>query len=266
METRIPPNPVKARLATGEPAIGLGVHLARSGEIAYIAKATGHDFIWIDTQHGLFDLETIRHLALTALALGVAPVVRVRGVEDPSVAHLLDGGVTGIVFPDIVSPEDAKRAVASVKFAPTGSRSLGGAYPQFNYQRIPQSEAVPLLNETTVVVCMVETVAGLDNVEDIAAVEGVDVVHIGTSDMLNSMGKPGSHDDPEIVAAVDRVVAAALAHGKHAGCGGNRTIDAQRKWIRRGVRFLTSNTDLGLVSVGAREWIDALRAPIEPRP
>ena len=95
-------------------------------------------------------------------------------------AHLLDGGVTGIVFPDIVSPEDAKRAVASVKFAPTGSRSLGGAYPQFNYQRIPQSEAVPLLNETTVVVCMVETVAGLDNVEDIAAVEGVDVVHIGT--------------------------------------------------------------------------------------
>jgi len=73
----------------GQPAIGLGVQLSRSGEIAYVAKATGHDFIWIDTQHALIDLETIRHLSLTALALGVASVVRVRGVGDPSVPQLL---------------------------------------------------------------------------------------------------------------------------------------------------------------------------------
>lgn len=255
-------NSVKDRLALGEPAIGLGVHLARSGEIAFIAKATGHDFIWIDTQHGLFDLETIRHLSLTALALGVAPVVRVRGVDDPSVAHLLDGGVTGIVFPDVENADGARRAVAAAKFSPIGNRSLGGAYPQFNYQRIPQSEAVPLLNDSTLVVCMVETVAGLNNVEEIAAVEGVDVIHIGTSDMLNSMGKQSQHGDPEIVAAVDRVVAAARANGKYAGSGGNRNVEAQRDAIRRGVRFLTSNTDLGLVSLGARQWIDALRAPI----
>src|SRR5262245_10601 len=74
-------NPVKQRLAAGEPALGLNVRLARSPDVARIAKATGHDFIFIDTQHSIFDLETIANMAHTALAIGVAPLVRVRGID-----------------------------------------------------------------------------------------------------------------------------------------------------------------------------------------
>src|ERR1700680_5131540 len=82
-------NPVKERMRAGDVALGITVRMGRSAEIAHIAKATGHDFIFIDVQHSIFNLETIAHMAHTALAIGVAPLVRVRGVNDPDVSLLL---------------------------------------------------------------------------------------------------------------------------------------------------------------------------------
>src|SRR5262245_8720098 len=105
-------NPAKERMKAGGVALGLSVRLARSADVARIAKATGHDFIFIDGQHSIFNLETIAHIAQAALAIGVAPVVRVRGVDDPDISMLLDNGVTGIVFPDVSTVAQAKKAVA----------------------------------------------------------------------------------------------------------------------------------------------------------
>ena len=121
-------------MKAGGVALGLSVRLARSADIARIARATGHDFLFIDGQHSIFNLETIAHMAQAALAIGVAPVVRVRGVEDPDVPMLLDNGVTGIVYPDVSTVEQARRAVARARFAPLGSRSVVGGYPHFDYQ------------------------------------------------------------------------------------------------------------------------------------
>ena len=100
-------NPVKTRMGAGDVALGLVVRLARSGDITRIAKTTGHDFIFIDRQHSLFSLETVGHIAQAALGCGVAPLVRVRSCGDPDVSLLLDGGATGIVFPDVSSAADA---------------------------------------------------------------------------------------------------------------------------------------------------------------
>ena len=83
-------NPVKARLAAGGIALGMNVRLARSGDVARIAKSSGHDFLFIDMQHGLYDVETVGHIAHTALGCGVAPLVRVRSCDDPNTALLLD--------------------------------------------------------------------------------------------------------------------------------------------------------------------------------
>src|SRR5437763_4777776 len=167
-------NPVKVRMAAGDVALGMIVRLSRSGDIARIAKTTGHDFIFIDRQHSLFSLETIGHIAQAALGCGVAPLVRARGCDDPDTALLLDNGVTGIVFPDVSNAADARCAVAACKFPPIGARSVGGAYPDFDLAPVPVDEAVRLLNENTLVVCMIETSEGLANVNEIAAVDGVD--------------------------------------------------------------------------------------------
>jgi 2-keto-3-deoxy-L-rhamnonate aldolase RhmA len=252
-------NPVKETLRAGGVSLGLTVRLGRSPDIARIAKASGHEFIFIDTQHSIYDLETIAAIAHTALAIGVAPLVRVRSIDDPDVSLLLDNGVTGIIYPDVANAEQARQAVATCKFAPIGRRSVVGGYPHFDYRAVALTESVPQLNDACLLVCMIETMEGLDNVEEIAAVDGVDVLHVGSNDLLVNMGKPGRFDDPAIIAAQDRVIKAAKAHGKFAGIGGNRDVVRQAAAIRRGAQFVTTQTDIALLAAAAREWTQGVR-------
>jgi staphyloferrin B biosynthesis citrate synthase len=252
-------NPVKERMQAGEAALGMNIRLARSADIARIAKATGHDFIFIDVQHSIFSLETIAHVANAALAIGVAPLVRVRSCDDPDTSLLLDNGALGIVFPDINNAAEARRAVAAAKFPPVGERSVSGGYPHFDYRSVPLAQSVPLLNDATLVVCMIETREGLANIEEIAAVDGVDVIHVGSNDLLAALGKPGKFDDSDLVAALDRAIAAARKHGKFAGCGGNRDVERQVQVIRKGVRFVTTQTDIGFLMAAASKWTTGVR-------
>jgi 2-keto-3-deoxy-L-rhamnonate aldolase RhmA len=259
-------NPVKARLRAGDCALGMNVRLGRSGDIARIAKTSGHDFLFIDTQHAIFDLETIAHIAQTALSIGIAPVVRVRGVDDPDVSLLLDNGVTGVVFPDVNTEAEARRAVATVRFAPLGRRSVGGGYAQFDFKPVATGETMARLNEETLLVCMIETMEGLANVEAIAAVPGVDVLHVGSNDLLADMGKPGQFDCPEIVAAQARVIAAARANGIFAGCGGNRDVARQTAAIRAGAQFVTTQTDVAFLMAAASQWTSGVRKMLAEPP
>jgi len=240
-------NPVKARMRAGEVALGMIVRLARSGDIVRVAKTSGHDFVFIDRQHSLFSLETIGHLAQVGLGCGTAVLVRARSCDDPDISLMLDNGVTGIIFPDVNTAAQARRAVEACKFAPVGKRSVGGGYPNFDCAAVPLAHATRALNEATLVVCMIETQEGLRNVDAIAAVDGVDVVHVGCNDLLAAMGKPGAFGDPQIVAAVENVIAAARQHGKFPGLGGERDLARQLDFIRKGVRFVTTQTDLGFL-------------------
>lgn len=255
-------NPVKDRLRAGEVALGITVRISRTPDIARLAKATGHDFIFIDGQHSVFDLETIVSVCHTALAIGIVPLVRVRGVDDPDASLLLDNGAAGIIFPDVATASEAQKAVSRCKFPPLGKRSIVGGYPHFDYRSLPLSQTMQQLNESCLLVCMIETVEGLNNVESIAAVKGVDVIHLGSNDLLADMGKPGQFDDPEIIAAQERVIKAARDHGIFAGCGGNRDVERQVRAIRSGAQFVTTQTDIGFLVASATQWTNAVRAAL----
>jgi staphyloferrin B biosynthesis citrate synthase len=259
------PNPVKECFRAGRPALGMLARLGRSGDIARIAKTTGHDFVMIDMQHGIFNLETVAHIAQTALGCGIAPVVRVRSCDDQDTAVLLDNGVMGIVYPDVNTAAEAKRAVDRAKYPPTGRRSVAGAVPMFDFRPVPAGDAVRALDDNTLVVCMIETPEGLANVEAIAAVPGVDVVHVGSSDLLTAMGTPGAYGTPEHLAALDKVMAAAKKHGKIAGVGGDRNIARQVDFIRKGARFLTTNSDIAFVLAEGSRVTGELRKALETR-
>ncbi len=256
-------NALRAKMRAGQPVLGLSVRLSRAPDIARIARGTGHDFLFIDVQHSIFNLETVAAMSHAASAIGIVPLVRVRSVEDPDVALLLDNGVGGIVFPDVGSAEQARRAVDRCLFPPKGRRSVAGGYPQFDFRGVPIAQASATLNAATLVVCMVETAEGLENLEAIAAVPGVDVVHIGANDLLTSLGKAGQFDDPIVAEAMDHAIAATARHGTHAGCGGNRDVTRQAAAIRRGVRFVTTQTDIGFLSAAANQWTSGLRKALE---
>jgi 2-keto-3-deoxy-L-rhamnonate aldolase RhmA len=252
-------------MRSGDVALGMLVRLGRSGDIARIAATTGHDFIFLDAQHSIFSLETIGHIAQAALGCGITALVRVRSCDDPDTPVLLDNGVSGIVFPDVNTAAEAQRAVNATRFAPVGKRSVSSGYPMYDFRTVPTSESVVSLNESTLVVCMIETREGLANVEEIARVDGIDVLHVGCSDLLVSMGKPGAFGDPEIVAAVNYVIDVSAAHGKFAGLGGERDPARQAEFIQRGVRFVTTQSDIAMLMAEATRRTESLRS-VSSRP
>jgi len=252
-------NPVKQRFETGDIAIGMVCRISRSGDIARIARASGQDFVFIDLQHGIYSLETIGHIAQTALGCGVAPIARVRSCRDPDTALLLDCGVTGIMFPDINNAEEARIAVEAAKFPPIGKRSVTSGYAIFDYEAVPAPVAVEVMNANTLLLCMIETPDGLDNVEEIAAVEGVDVLFIGLTDLLYGLGRPGEFDDPIVMNAVERVVRAARQYGKSVGLGGDSDQTRQASYLSAGVNLFALPSDVALLKSAASSRVDRLR-------
>jgi staphyloferrin B biosynthesis citrate synthase len=258
-------NPALVRMRGGDVALGMIVRVCAVGEIAIIARQTGHDFVFLDLQHSAMSPQTAASIAIVALGCGIAPIVRVRSFDDPDIGRLLDAGAMGIVVPDVEAPEQAERAVRAARFAPLGERSVSSGYPALSFAPVPLTRAARDLNAATMVVCMIESQKGLANIREIAAVDGVDVLHLGCNDLLSEMGKPGDFTAPELVEAIGILLEVCNDHGKFAGLGGDKDVDRQVGYIRAGIRFVTTHTDLAFLMASAGERTAALRDALSPR-
>lgn len=249
-------NPVADRMRSGLPALGLTLRIAGTPEMVRVARASGHHFVRIDTQHSTFDLETIAAIAGAGLSAGFGTVVRASAPDDPAVGLILDTGIGGVIYPDIDGAEQARDAVALARFPPRGNRSYGGSYPHFDYRSTPVEQSMADIDAATLVGCMIESTTGLENVTDIAAVPGIDLLHLGMSDLLISMGRPGAYDDPAVWEALDRIVAVATEHGLFVGCGGAPTPEHQAEAIRRGALLVTTKADVNFTLAAATSWVE----------
>jgi 2-keto-3-deoxy-L-rhamnonate aldolase RhmA len=252
-------NAALKRMRSGEVALGMQVRLGRSGEVAGVAAATDHDWIMLDLQHSGIDVATVVEISLASYGFGVTPVVRVSSPDDPQTVRLLDAGVMGAILPDTRSAEQARQFVRQCRFPPLGNRSVTTGYVVLGYQPLHVSEAARVLNHETLVVCMVESMEGVEQLDEIAAVEGVDVIHLGCNDLLMQMGLPGQFGSQELAAIVKRLLAACDRHGKFAGLGGDRDLRRQREFVEAGGRFVTTDSDLGLLRLEASRKTQALR-------
>jgi 2-keto-3-deoxy-L-rhamnonate aldolase RhmA len=156
-------NATLVSLRRGRVALGLIVRLAPSVEIAGIAKASGHDFLFIDMQHGGMSIESTIAVCHGALATGVTPLVRVPGHEAFHAGRVLDNGAMGIIVPDVETADEARQAVLNCRFPPLGRRSVAAVYPQLGYGAYSTAEATRILNEQTMLVVMIESGRGIDN-------------------------------------------------------------------------------------------------------
>lgn len=218
-------NPLGSKLVAGQLALALICKQARTVDIALAAKTCGYDVLYLDLQHSTLTADAASQLCIAALGAGVTPMVRVAAHEEALAARLLDGGALAACFPDVQGAADARRAVDACKFAPLGQRSGSLSWPQFDYRRLPASEARQALNDNTAVVCMVESRRGLEQVEAIAAVAGVDVIHVGCGDLAADLGHAGDKGHSDVLAAIDRVARACRAHGVALGLGGFSSAD-----------------------------------------
>ena len=189
-----------------------------SVRMAQIVALTGLDGIIIDCEHGHIGDDAMHNSVAAISSLGVSPIIRVRGPAHDIIKRALDTGAHGLMVPQINNAEEVQQIVASSKFPPQGVRGQGSAFPAIGHG-LTTPEYMGSANETIVAMIQIETRAGVENVEDICAVPGVDMVFIGPNDLAQSLlgYTPARGDEPEFVAAVDKIITAAQKHGKWAG-------------------------------------------------
>ncbi|CAN5461605.1 aldolase/citrate lyase family protein [soil metagenome] len=252
-------NHVKDKFARDEVVSSMTVRLVRGVEIARIAKTAGFDTLYVDMEHCSFSLDTTGQICMAALAVGITPFVRVPANSPEYILGVLDGGAMGIIAPHVRSAEEARAIVRIAKFAPLGERSANASLPQLQYRNYPAAEANPALNDVTMIIVMMEAVAALESVEEIAAVDGIDMMLIGTNDLTSEWGIPGQYDDPRVEAAYRRTIDACRKHGKHVGIGGLASRpDLVEKFVQMGARYVSTGTDLGFLVAACTAKADAV--------
>jgi 2-keto-3-deoxy-L-rhamnonate aldolase RhmA len=236
-------NVVKEKLTRNEVVASMTIRLSRGVEIAQLAKTAGFDMIYVDMEHSTITLDMTGQICLAALNAGVAPMVRVPANTPDYIQRVLDGGALGIVAPGIGSAAETREVVKVVKFPPLGERGAGGALPHLQYRSFPTAEANAAVNDATMVIVQFES--AIERADEIAAVEGVDMVLIGVNDMLASMGLAGQYEHPKVREAYARTIAACRKHGKHVGVGGLSTRPKlAAEFIAMGARLVSTGTDI----------------------
>ncbi len=241
-------NRLKEKLARGEVAASMTVRLVRTIEIAQIARTAGFDSLYVDIEHNSFSFDAVGQICMAAMAIGITPLVRVPTRGSEYVSRVLDGGAMGVIVPHVRSAAEAREVVAAAKFPPLGERSAAGGLPHLQYRSFPSAEAYTALNDATIVMVQFETADALERADEIMAVEGVDMVMVGTNDLMADMGIPGQFDHQLVKDAFSTAIAACRKHGKYCGVGGlSSRPDLVAEFVKMGARYVSTGTDLSFL-------------------
>jgi 4-hydroxy-2-oxoheptanedioate aldolase len=227
------------------------------GFAAEVMAHQGWDTLTIDMQHGLVDQAAMLRMLQGISTTPTVPLVRVPWLEPGVIMKALDAGAYGVICPMINTPEEAARLVSYCRYPPLGTRSNGPIRAALYGGADYQAKA----NETIVVFAMIETRQGLDNLDAILSVPGLDAVYVGPSDLSLALGcRPVLDDvDPPAAQAIRHIAGCARAHGVMAGVH-NLGVASAKARIAQGFGFVTVSSDARLLAAGSQELLRAMRA------
>jgi 4-hydroxy-2-oxoheptanedioate aldolase len=238
-------NNVKAKLVAGETVYGTFIRNHDPSQVEVLGYL-GWDFFVFDAEHGTFEPRDCENLVRAAELHNVTPLVRASINQASVILRFMDVGAHGVQIPWVNRKEDAEAAVSAVKYQPRGARGLAGMRASDYGLRGTLAEYVQTANAETMVIVQIESKAGVEHVEEIVSVPDVDVVFIGPTDLSNSYGYPGQPDQPEVAAAIDRVLEATSRSCAKAGIMVRDAKSAQL-WRERGVRYIVTTVESLLV-------------------
>lgn len=253
-------NAIRKKLAAGEYVINGWLAIPSS----YSAEVMGHqgfDSVTVDLQHGMIGMDAALPMFQALSSTSAVPLARVPWNDPAQIMKLLDSGAYGIICPMISTVDDAASFVSSCRYPPKGQRSFGPArallYGGADYYSGADREIMTL--------GMIETQAGLDNLDKILSLEGLDGIYIGPNDLALALGsQPKSEsDDPVVIQAVAHIRERAKAHGKIAGifCSSG---DAAARRVKEGFQMVTPGNEAALLSTAAKAAIAAIRGVTLP--
>jgi 2-keto-3-deoxy-L-rhamnonate aldolase RhmA len=254
-------NPVKQTLAEGGVALGTMVFEFATTGIARLAAGAGAEFVIVDQEHTGASLETVRMFTATARACDLVPLVRVPATEYHLLAGALDVGPMGVMVPMVESGEQARKIVASAKYPPLGRRGVGILYRD-DWVDGSVAATMEQVNRELLLIAQIETAAGVEHADEIAAVDGIDVLWIGHYDLTTSLGIPGQFEHRDYLAAVDRLLEISQRTGKPLGIMAGTVEDGL--WaLERGFRAVAYSGDLWLYQEALRGGLARLAAAVK---
>jgi 4-hydroxy-2-oxoheptanedioate aldolase len=249
-------NVAKARLKRGEIVHGCFVRYP-DATLAEVLCLQPWDFLLFDGEHGTIEPRDCEHLVRAAELRGVTPLVRVPANQPAIILRYLDTGAYGLHVPWVNSAAEAEAAVRAVKYQPRGQRGLAAVRAADFGQTMPLSDYVARANAETLVVLHVETVQAVAALSDMLAIDGVDVLFIGPTDLSHSLGYPGQPQHPEVQAVMQQIAAQVAQSDKALGIL-VQNADAAREWITRGARYIATGVE-ALLAPAMRNYLERVR-------
>ncbi len=252
-------NPMKQKLAAGGTAFGSMIFEFFTAGMPRLLKNAGAEYAMYCMEHTGASYETLKPQFALCRALGVVPLVRVPGTEYDFIARALDCGALGVMVPLVDTAAQAEFIVSCTRYPPAGGRrgaAFGFAHDDFEGGDVVAK--MKMIHERTLVIAMIETKSGLENVDAIAAVPGVDVLWLGHFDLSNFLGIPGDFSSPVFQDAIRRIVAAAKKHGKAAGYMA-ASAALGKEYLGHGFRMIATGTDQGMLQEATRAMLEGMR-------
>ena len=254
-------NPVKERLQAGGSVLGVFVPMPSPDAVEVLALA-GFDFVMLDAEHGRISPNDAYPMILAAEARGVPALARIGQNDRQVILKFLDLGIAGVMIPQTTTADDARKALAAMRYQPRGQRGLAGGRT-FDYgMGAPWAETIPKINDRVLSLVQFEHIDSLPHLEALLGLDELDVLFVGPTDLAQSMGFPGQPGHPDVERVIEQVCSAArdrrVALGTVAG-----DADSTRRRLDQGFRMVVANA-AGLLAQASRELVTATRSGTRP--
>lgn len=255
------PNSLRARLQSGQPVVGTIIQEVSSPFVVHALANAGFDFVYVDMEHGRFGLESAVDLLQIIRLTSMVPLVRVPDNQYYWIARLLDAGAQGVMIPRVETRQQAEAAVQSIRYPPVGQRGLAVARGHNDYKRQDALAFAQDANRENLLIVQIESKSAVANVDEITSVPGVDVTLIGPGDLAQSLGISLKMDHPDMLAAIETVVASCKRHnvivGLHVG-----DMKAIKHWSQNGILLLSGSSDLDILLDGSIQVCKSFREAV----
>ena len=262
---------VLEKMKRDELVLSMSLRVGMGNPSIEVASKLGFDYVYFDFEHGVLEIETFAQLIKEARLVGLTALCRVPGFDVAFVNRVLDAGANGIVFPHTKTKQDAMRAVELTKYrtseTPVGKRGFEPAYGLPKREDESWDEYFAWVNKETLVGLMIEDKEGVDNIEEILSVKGIDFIYIGKMDMAFSYGvsftPQAGRDDPVIEKAITKICAECKKRGIpvrfSVGITPEDIVENVKRWLPKGRSHLFMVNDMSLLMQGAEHYVNTLK-------
>ena len=238
-------NHLKEALQDGKVVFGPFLKFTDPAAVEIMGFA-GFDFVIIDTEHGPISIETAQNMIRAAESVNITPIIRVVNNDEAFILRALDIGAQGVEIPQINSKSDAVRAVKSVKYSPQGERGVCRYVRAANYSSMDKFKYFESANKETMIIAHIEGVGGINNLDEILSVSGIDVIFIGPYDLSQSLGITGEVNHPLVTEKMKKVILKCKENKVAVGTFAD-DVEIAKSWISLGVQYMSFSVDIGIL-------------------